>query len=198
MVLILCGPKHCGKSSTALVLKEMLSIPSYDVDTEIERLSGKSPRVLFEEGQKIFRNAESSAIAILLKNISNSDSKNAIIALGGGFIDNELATSILRNHTTLKKLIKIIYLDISPDAAWERIEKTCALPAFLKSAADPKQAHSDIHKRRSISYKKIADITIDAENKSIADIAKEIVTTLDARYVKSNDKKFLESLAVSP
>lgn len=56
--IILLGPKHCGKTSVGKALATLLSCDFIDLDEEITRQTGKTPRELYKEGVEIFQKAE--------------------------------------------------------------------------------------------------------------------------------------------
>jgi shikimate kinase len=168
-ILLITGPKHAGKTTAGKELAQLLGGNFADLDDIVEKKTGKSPRTLFKEGPEIFRKAEAAALKAVLvqpkKNIS-------IIAAGGGLIDNEEATVLLRNSDD----VAVIYLDVSTETAWRRILDTARngeLPPFLNTA-NPKQTHRELHERRAAAYKAIATIIIDGENKNPLRIAEEI------------------------
>ncbi|MDR2658734.1 MAG: shikimate kinase [Spirochaetaceae bacterium] len=168
--LILTGPKHSGKTSAGYALQKILGSDFVDIDALIEEREGAPARILYKRGREIFQKAEARAINSLLEN--TAPDKPLIIAAGGGLIDNEeLMAALVQNP-----LVFLVYLEVSADTAWERIENGAldgGLPAFL-DAKNPKEQHAAIHKRRAAAYEKIAHIIINAENKSPRQIAGEI------------------------
>jgi shikimate kinase len=178
-IIVLTGPKHCGKSSVGGILKEYLNAPYADLDVEIEQRTGKNPRTLFKESEEIFRKAEAEALAALFfeyTGTTNSDPNRPalIIALGGGIIDNKAALAMLKQ--SLKT--NIVYLELSAESAWQRIKKVSeqnggVLPPFLDTA-DPQKTHRDLHNRRAAAYRSIADIIVQCEGKNPEEIAAEI------------------------
>lgn len=164
---VILGAKHAGKSTVGKALAKLCALDFIDLDELIAQQSGKSPRSLYKEGVDIFKNAEEKAV----KSLNTEDS--AVIAAGGGIIDNENAVTFLRNGNFL-----LVYLEISAETAWKRISgggKT--LPPFLDTS-NPQETHRNLHERRSSAYKDIADITVNAENKSAEIIAEEIAKSI--------------------
>ncbi|MDR3324657.1 MAG: shikimate kinase [Spirochaetaceae bacterium] len=169
-IIVLTGPKHCGKSAVSRALSDILPADCRDVDEEIEKRTGKSPRALYTEGPDAFRTAEAAALAALLR---EEGSFPIVIAAGGGLVDNPAALSALKDRPD----VRIVYLETSPAAAWERIERAArdggGLPPFLHSP-DPEATHRALHTRRAAAYKALARHTIQCEQKSPHDIALEI------------------------
>ena len=164
---MLTGPKHSGKTSAARALAGYLGIIFLDLDEEIEKITGKTPRALYLESPELFRKAETAAfLAILDRNV------NCVTAAGGGLIENWAAMDAI---TQSGRVIQV-FLEISAKTAWNRIlaaSKTGGLPAFLNTA-NPEETNNGIHKRRSELYKAAACITISAENKTPEAIVLEI------------------------
>jgi len=168
--LILTGPKHSGKTSAGKALALAASYDFIDLDELITQKTGKTPRQLYIEGTAVFQKAEAEAIAA----IGGTDSKQQVIAAGGGIIDNP---------ETLKKLkllkadgTKVIYLKISAECAWQRITNSSGgeLPPFLQTE-NPQETHRTLHERRAAAYLQLADIVIEAEDLSPEQTAAKVL-----------------------
>jgi shikimate kinase len=172
--IFLTGPKHSGKTSAGKILASLCSCEFIDTDNLIYKNTGKSPRTLFCEDVTIFKNAETQALSYIT---GSSSELPRIIATGGGVIDNPNAVSVLKEANALA-----IYLNISADNAWDRIVKSSCkeLPPFLKTE-DPRKTHRNLHEKRAALYLQIADIVIEAEEKSPEEIAKEIFEQIDLK-----------------
>jgi shikimate kinase len=168
-IILLTGPKHSGKTSAG----RALASPGgafVDLDEFIEERTGKNPRALYREGAGVFRKAEAEALRTLLgKQAAEPAEGVLIIAAGGGIIDNAEAAAVIEKQAGLV----IVYLDVSPETAWERIRRGGELPPFLDTP-HPEETHRQLHRRRAEAYRKLASITIDAGGKSPAVIAAEI------------------------
>jgi shikimate kinase len=182
-IILITGPKHSGKTSAGRVLAEILGAGFIDLDELIERQTGKSPRTLYKEGPKVFRQAEVRAVASLLPQTARCQPR--VIAAGGGLIDNLEARELLRRGDYPETAPVIIYLEVSADTAWERIsgaaKKTGELPPFLNTE-NPRETHAALHKRRGAAYREFADLIITAEEKTSEDIAREIAGLLERNH----------------
>jgi len=187
MIICLTGPKHCGKSSAALALKKLYGFDFFDLDSEIESFSGKSPRSLYKEGAEVFREAEAGALSRLLDGLSKdfaddsaayageaSKRAGAVIASGGGIIDNGKALAVLKS-----KPVRFVFLDVNAETAWERIKSGGELPPFLLTD-NPRETHRVLHERRAALYRKAAFLSVDCGNRSAEEIAAEIYGRLRA------------------
>jgi shikimate kinase len=173
-VILITGPKHCGKSSVTFALRHFIKCRSGDLDSIIEKRTGKTPRELYLESPDIFKIEEAAKLAFILKKeAKNCKAEPLILATGGGIIDNHKAIKLIKNQPGLF----VVYLEISAKSAWSRIKKTPNnMPAYLLKKSNPEALHRIIHETRAIKYRKLADITIDANNKTSVEIANEIIT----------------------
>lgn len=168
MNIVLIGFKNAGKTSIGKLLAEKLNKPFIDTDSLIEQSHYLTNNIFLtarniyqDKGGKHFRDIEKTVI-LTLNNIGDS-----IIATGGGTIlDND-------NVAQLKKEGELIYLSASFDTLLTRLKSQLS-PAFL----DQNQleiSFANLYKQRKNIYKKIADIEIDTDNKSILTLADEII-----------------------
>ena len=91
MIIFLIGFMGSGKSHYAKSLSAYLNVPCFDLDTEIERVEGKSINQIFaENGEPYFRTRESvilkETVAYIHENALPGNARNlvAVIACGGG------------------------------------------------------------------------------------------------------------------
>jgi shikimate kinase len=172
---LLTGPKHAGKTSVGRALAALWGGDITDLDELVEEQTGKSPRTLFTEGPEIFRKAEAAALESFLRDDGAGEGRppGRIAAAGGGLADNPGALELLRGAPPPW----IVYLEVSPETAWERIVRSQAagggLPPFLNTA-DPRGTHFTLHTRRAESYRHLAHQVVPAEGQSPAQIAARI------------------------
>jgi shikimate kinase len=186
--IFLTGPKHCGKTSAGRALAALLSCEFTDIDELIQKITGKSPRELYSESPLVFRNAEAEALASLIKfskekispNVFNADTGQNnqnevyhVIAAGGGIIDNTKACELLKSYQA-----DIVFIDISANTAWKRIEASGELPPFLRTD-NPRETHRILHERRSAAYSKLANIIINAEGMGSDQITDSVFNCLN-------------------
>ncbi len=161
--IILIGFMGVGKGTIARELAKQSKRFAIDTDDLIESFENKKIKDIFEElGEEYFRNLENKTAKWLEKSVENS-----IISTGGGFYKVE----------NIHKIGKIIYLESSFDKIMERIlthrsaEKKLAKRPLLK---DIKKA-KELFGKRVKEYKKYSNITINVENRTPQDLAKEIL-----------------------
>jgi shikimate kinase len=183
IAIVLIGPKHSGKTSAGKALAALLKGKFKDLDAFIEERTGKSPRELYREGPPVFRKAEAEALEALLETESGDSlppGKNfRIIAPGGGLADNPEALSRLQR---LKPPPFLVYLEVSAETAWRRIELAAAesgeFPPFLKTA-NPKETHRELHERRARVYRELAGFSVRGEGKTPEELGEEILNRLN-------------------
>lgn len=152
--IVLCGIKHCGKSSVGTLIAAMLNIPFIDTDDEIVKSDGKNrtAREIFkDDGEKYFRKLE----AQVLENITSFPGK-AVIALGGGSLSNPMVSAEVKNNLGFK-----IFLDAGDKVCFERICAEKSLPPFLADAADPFAAFTEMNKHRREIFSAECDVRIE-------------------------------------
>jgi shikimate kinase len=179
-LLILIGPKHSGKTSVGLALKARLNAAFVDVDALIEKRNGRSARALYRKSRDAFFQAEAEAIASIKL---PTDDGTLIVATGGGLVDNDAALEAIGDLTDKISFIPI-YLEVTAETAWRRIEEAAkqggGMPAFL-DMDNPKAAraaHADIHKRRCTAYRRLALVKVNGEA-APEDVAAAIIAGLD-------------------
>jgi shikimate kinase len=142
----------------------------FDLDDEIGICSGRSARELYKLGKDVFQAAERDALESVLRKTEGVH--RAVVALGGGFTDNDAARELLEARGG-----RVVFLAVSAETAWKRILAAAAesgeMPAFLRTE-DPRQTHREIHERRAAACRNSASFALDAENKTALEIAMEI------------------------
>jgi len=149
-----------GKSVIGEKLSRKLGREFIDMDRVIEeRESMKISEIFAQRGEDYFRRKEGE----LLKEIGGTG--NAVVSTGGGIVMAE------KNWEVLKKGITI-YLKISPEEAWKRLEKVEDRPLLLQK--DRKQYIYNLLKTRQPYYEK-ADFTVLNEGRRVEEVVEEIV-----------------------
>ena len=94
--IVLIGMPGCGKSTVGKALAKKLGKDFVDADAEIIRLAGKPiPRIFAEDGEEVFREWETKALADLGKR------SGLVIATGGGCVTRQRNLPHLRQNGTV-------------------------------------------------------------------------------------------------
>lgn len=179
MNVILIGFRCSGKSTVGKELAARLGREFIDCDEYIERKTNLSIREIFDRhGESHFRVIESQAIAELAK----LDGK--VIATGGGAVLKH------KNMQVLARNGKIFYLEVEPETAYQRLQgdpiTRSRRPALTDE--DPRQEVQDQIELRRPYYQSAAHHLVKTDNRSIADVTKEILTHLGAAGEERQDK----------
>lgn len=161
MNIALIGMMGSGKTSIGKILANKLSTSFIDTDEEIVRQEQKTINEIFEEyGENHFRSIESE----ILKNILNNDEQ--VISTGGGIIKSSQNISILKEKSL------VIYLKASSDTLFERVKNNKERP--LLNVDNMKEKIENLLKERISKYEQ-AHYSINTENKTLSEIADEII-----------------------
>lgn len=194
--IILCGIKHCGKSTQGKRIASALGLDFYDTDDLIFEQTGMDARAIYKsQGRDAFMAAELKACEYLQELLSAPNeasqgqnaaaAKSAVIATGGGICQNEPAIAIL------KKLGTIVYLEVPEITAAGRIVREARflpdgtiqnLPAYIanKNPADQKEVRAifhDFYTERTKKYRSLADASVQAQG-SRSENTKKILSAL--------------------
>ena len=151
-----------GKGTTARAFAKTYGVYNIDTDDLIESKENRKIKKIFQkEGESYFRALEQETADWIEKHVTGT-----LISCGGGFykIDN------------LSKLGTIVLLDASFDWIYNRIAKSHNAKKKLKKRplfTHPKEAKKLYNEREKI-YKKVADVIVNVEGKSLEKIVREI------------------------
>ncbi len=159
MRIFLIGYMGSGKTTIGNLLAEVLSIPFYDTDEEIEKQTHRDIASIFKQsGEPHFRALERSTLEWLI-----SEHENAVIATGGGLPCNDVTISAMLNAGS------VIYLDCDASTLFKRI----AFYSNSRPLAPPSEEELSLHLSSRLKYYLRAHLIIDGSN-TIETILKEI------------------------
>jgi shikimate kinase len=167
--VFLIGYRGSGKTTVAAALAQRLDWPWIDADAELERRAGKTIKQIFAgQGELAFRDLESAVLANLVK------LDRHIVALGGGVVLREANRRLLAGRG------KVIWLQASPEVLQARISgdaTTAERRPNLTGQGGLAEIRTLLAERTPI-YASCADLTVDAEKQSAAEIAGQIIDEL--------------------
>jgi shikimate kinase / 3-dehydroquinate synthase len=159
-VIVLVGFMGAGKTTVGHILAERLGTPFVDSDVYIERQLGRTIVDVFAtEGEQHFRELEHRAINELVRG------SDAVLALGGGAVEDPRTRAILRNTT-------VVYLRVGYDEALTRVRQDRFRPMLQRADLD------QVYARRQSSYAEVAAIQVDTNGRRpdavVMDVLKDL------------------------
>lgn len=165
--IMLIGFMGAGKSTVSSYLSHLLEMEEVDTDKLIVEKEGMSIPQIFEEfGESYFRNYESNTLIELQKR------KQLIVSCGGGIVLRE------ENVDHMKKRGRIVLLTATPETTLERVKDSTERP-ILNNNMNTTFIAELMDKRRE-KYLAAADIIVETDHKTIAQISEEVVAKLTA------------------
>lgn len=175
MSLILCGPPFCGKSHFGLRTARHLNCKFVDSDRLIEeRHSFQTGTQLScreihrQDGDAVFRKKEKEAILSLMH------TKQVVIAVGGGTLLDAESGSIL------KTMGPLVFLKTDFPVLWGRLKNKSELPSYIDSRR-PEESFESIVAMRNAVCARYADITVETEKYSEAELIELLAKYLNSR-----------------
>lgn len=167
--IILIGFMGCGKTSVGIRLSYALKRTMIDTDKWIERKQGMSISDIFAAyGEEAFRQMETDCVRELIQT-----ENHRIISTGGGLPVRE------ENHSLLKELGHVYYLQVTPEVVYERLKGDTTRP--LLQGDDPAGKIEKLLAGREQAYLKCADDIIEVSGKNFDEIIEEIVKKENSR-----------------
>jgi shikimate kinase len=164
-MLILTGFMGSGKSTVGTVVAERLGCRYIDLDAEIVAEAGCSINTIFaRDGEQLFRKRESSLLEKVL-----STGVGCIVATGGG------AVISAQNRTLMRERGVVVNLKVTLQQVLSRL-KGCRDRPLLAGDDAAERAEALIIEREQ--FYADADIRIDTDEKSVEDVAAEILCRL--------------------
>ena len=158
--IVLIGFMGAGKSAVGRELARRAGLPRRDTDEMIRRRFGLTiPQIFEQHGETAFRDAETE----VLRNLP----ERAIVVTGGGIVLRD------ENIRLLRALGRIVWLDADEETLWERASRRQTRP--LLQTANPRERFSELFRERQSLYAAAADERVATANRSLAEVAHEIL-----------------------
>ncbi|MCG8341779.1 MAG: shikimate kinase [Chlorobiales bacterium] len=185
-LIFLTGFSGSGKSTIGPLLANSLGYDFLDLDKEIERLAGKSISEIFaEEGEAHFRALELDVLEGII------DTKELIVSLGGGVLQNDRCFSLIIASGTL------VYLYSSPEALAKRLSHKTDRP-LMKGDSGERLSREELEKKilallekREPRYK-TARIIVETDTKRIGSTVEELTRKIERYVRRAKNRQFAE------
>jgi shikimate kinase len=155
--LALIGPRASGKSTLGIVVAQRLGRVFLDADAELERRAGRAIAEWLPADPAGFRAAEAALLPELLAH------PDAVVALGGGAVEDAGSRARLRDHGA------VVWLHLAPAAQLRRRAGDRLRPAL--SALAPAEEIGRLHERRLPWYRECAARCVDTAGERAAAVA---------------------------
>lgn len=165
--IILIGFMGCGKSSIGKYMSKRRRYKLIDTDSYIEEKEGREISEIFaSDGEEAFRQMETECLRELIK----TTGKKLVVAVGGGLPMREV------NRELLHELGTIVYLRTSIDTLEDRLKGDSKRP--LLQGGELREKIENLFVQRENTYLELADIIVDTDDCSYAEIFNRISEAL--------------------
>lgn len=163
--VVITGFMAAGKTTVAQALGRALAVRALDLDDIIEEREGRNAqRLIDEEGEAFFRDAETRALEAALR-----DERLRVIATGGGAWTLERNRALVEAHGCLT-----VWLDAPFELCWQRTRTQDNQRPFARDEAKARE----LYKHRRELYA-LASLRINVGADSTPEqLAREIVRAL--------------------
>jgi shikimate kinase len=160
--IVLIGMPGAGKSTVGVVLAKRLGFDFLDTDVLLQSRQGRRLQEIIDgDGLAAFRQLEEAALLSLA-------CRRTVIATGGSVVYSQAAMTALRAGGT------IVFLDLPLAELARRIQDMNSRGVVI----DPGETFADLFARRLPLYRRWAELTVDARDKSVEELAAEITHRL--------------------
>ena len=163
--IYLIGPMGAGKTSVGRYLAKQLNKSFYDSDEEIEKRTGVSLSWIFDlEGIAGYRQRELKTITEL------SFLSDIVLSTGGGCVETPEVREVLKQRGV------VVYMEVSLQTQLDRLKRDKKRP--LLQGENPQDVLIKLWEERETFYEKIADFTVNTDNRSVKDVSEDILRWL--------------------
>ena len=162
-----------GKTTLGELLSEKLSLPLVELDRRLEEgFSMRISQYFKQFGEERFRREETKMLKEVFEEERNL---GLILSPGGGIVLRE------ENRKLLKEQCFCIYLQLSPKAVLERLEKEAENRPVLQNKLDIRSIEKIMEERESL-YQACGDAVLSVEGKSVEQCEEELRRILEEEF----------------
>lgn len=163
--IVLIGFMGAGKSTVSKYLSTKYGMDVVEMDQIIAAREQMSIPDIFKTcGEEYFRDKETALL------IELQGRKNTVISCGGGAVLRE------RNVAEMKKNGKVVLLTASPAVVYERVKHSDNRPVL--AGRKSVEGIAELMEMRREKYERAADIIVNTDNKTIAEVCKELMSNV--------------------
>jgi len=180
-ILLIGGLKHCGKSSLGRIVARENGLAFYDLDDLVLGETGgawTTVRQLYRDlGRLEFLSLEEDAARTFVEwAIPRLEGDGAVLALGGGTVENPGAVAWLRHAGTR------VYVRAEAELLYRRI-MAGGRPPFL-SEDDPHGDFLELYARRDALWREFADLVHDVDDSPKDINARRLQVALEKHHAR--------------
>lgn len=162
---VLIGYMGAGKTTVGKALAKQTGKKFIDTDSMIVKQMDLSINDIFSKyGEEYFRDLETK----LLENLCQS-AHDCVVSCGGGLPLRE------ENRAYLKKLGKVIYLNVNETDIIRRLKNDTTRPLLKGPKDEVKQRIHDMLEKRDPLYREAADVIIKSGKNKVPDVVSKII-----------------------
>lgn len=171
--VLLVGMMGSGKTTVGRLLASRLGWRYVDSDEEVEALTGKTVKQLFESGgEQAFRPLESEALAAAV-----DDDEPAVVSVAGGAVLDPANRALLRKAGT------VVWLRASPETLLRRIQASDRVDAEHDDhrpllVDDPAGTLVRLERERRPIYGEVADAVVDVDDLDPGEVVERVIQQL--------------------
>jgi shikimate kinase len=169
--ILLIGMMGAGKSTVGRMIAERLQWPYVDSDEEVERRTGMTvPQIFAKKGEPAFRAEEAHA----LDEAATSDGPVVVSVAGGAVLDAD-------NRARIRQAGLVVWLRAEVSTLAQRVGAGAGRPLL---GDDPQAALSRLYLERAPLYRDLADLTVDVDQSTPAEVADRVLAARQRVTVK--------------
>ncbi|MEM1331361.1 MAG: shikimate kinase [Planctomycetota bacterium] len=170
-LIVLCGLRCSGKTTTGRLLASRLGTPFSDLDEIVAAAEGASAaEIITDRGLDAFREAERRSLERFLA----TPERRGVLALGGGAPTHPPLAKLLTNAANDGHLV-IVYLRAAPVVLAARLRSPAnagSRPTLTQGASDPSAEVEQLFEERDPLYSSLAGLVVETDelgNEAVAD-----------------------------